>query len=205
MSNVSETCAFVNVDDIEAEPNVQMHFVPIVFMDSDQESIKRAGATVNPCVLRPESRGEIRLRSTDPADHPIVDPRYLTAGDDLRLSVKALKLARRILAQPSLSRFVESTEAYPGEGMDDDAALASYVRSKGKTVYHPVGTCRMGQDDMAVVDPELRVHGVRGLRVVDNSIMPTLISGNTNATAIMIGEKASDMVLGQRPLAPSNA
>jgi len=205
MSNVTEACAFVNVDDMESEPNVQMHFVPIVFMDSDQESVKRAGATVNPCVLRPESRGEIRLRSTDPAAHPIVDPRYLTASEDLRLSVKALKLARRILAQPSLSGFVESREAYPGEGMDDDAALASYVRSKGKTVYHPVGTCRIGHDDMAVVDPELRVRGLRNLRVVDNSIMPTLISGNTNATAIMIGEKASDMVLGQGPLAPSNA
>lgn len=205
MSNVTEACAFVNVDDMDAEPNIQMHFVPIVFMDSDQESVKRAGATVNPCVLRPESRGEIRLRSANPADHPIVDPRYLTAPEDMRLSVKALKLAREILAQSSFASFVETTEAYPGKAIEDDDALAAYVRSKGKTVYHPAGTCRMGHDDMAVVDPELRVRGLRNLRVVDNSIMPTLISGNTNATAIMIGEKASDLVRGLQPLAPSNA
>lgn len=205
MSNVTETCAFVNVDDMDAEPNVQMHFVPIVFMDSDQETVKRAGATLNPCVLRPESRGEIRLRSTDPAAHPLVDPRYLAAPEDLRLSVKALKLARRILAQPSLARYVEPEEAYPGRSADSDDSLEAYVRSRGKTVYHPVGTCRMGRDPMAVVDPELRVHGLRNLRVVDNSVMPTLISGNTNAAAIMIGEKASDMVRGVEPLVRSSA
>ena len=205
MSNVTEACAFVNVDDPEAEPNVQMHFVPIVFMDGDQEPVKKAGATINPCVLRPESRGEIRLRSADPAAHPLVDPRYLSAPEDMRLSVKGLNLARRILAQPALSRFVEPTEAFPGAALQDEAALQAYIRAKGKTVYHPVGTCRMGHDDMAVVDPELRVRGIRNLRVVDNSIMPTLISGNTNATAIMIGEKASDIVRGMAPLPPSNA
>lgn len=205
MSNVTETCAFVNVDDMDAEPNVQMHFVPIVFMDSDQDVVKRAGATLNPCVIRPESRGEIRLRSADPAAHPLIDPRYLTAPEDVRLSVKALKLARRILAQPSLSPFVEREEAYPGVAIESDDALEAYIRSKGKTVYHPVGTCRIGRDPLAVVDPELRVHGLRNLRVVDNSVMPTLISGNTNATAIMIGEKASDMVRGVKPLPPSNA
>lgn len=205
MSNVTEACAFMNVDDMEAEPNIQMHFVPIVFMDSDQETVKRAGATVNPCVLRPESRGEIRLRSKDAKDHPLIDPRYLSAPEDMRLSLKALKLAREILAQQSFSGFLEKTEAYPGRALNDDAALSAYIRSKGKTVYHPVGTCRMGSDEMSVVDPELRVHGLRNLRVVDNSIMPTLISGNTNATAIMIGEKASDMVRGIEPLTPSNA
>jgi len=205
MSNVTEACAFMNVDDMEAEPNIQMHFVPIVFMDSDQETVKRAGATVNPCVLRPESRGEIRLRSKDAKDHPLIDPRYLSAPEDMRLSLKALKLAREILAQQSFSGFLEKTEAYPGKALNDDAALSAYIRSKGKTVYHPVGTCRMGSDEMSVVDPELRVHGLRNLRVIDNSIMPTLISGNTNATAIMIGEKASDMVRGIEPLTPSNA
>ncbi|MDZ4393172.1 GMC family oxidoreductase [Cypionkella sp.] len=205
MSNVTEACAFVNVDDMEAEPNVQMHFVPIVFMDGDQEQVKRAGATINPCVLRPESRGEVRLRSIDPAADPIIDPRYLSAPEDMRLSVKALNLARRILAQPSLAGYVEATEAFPGAAMQDQAALESYIRARGKTVYHPVGTCRMGVDDMAVVDPELRVRGLRNLRVVDNSVMPTLISGNTNAPAIMIGEKASDLIRGVGPLQRSNA
>lgn len=205
MSNVTESCAFVNVDDMEAEPNVQMHFVPIVFMDSDQEQVTKAGATINPCVLRPQSRGELRLRSVNPAEYPIIDPRYLSHPDDMRLSLKALRLARKIFAQPSFAPFVESIEAYPGNAVQDDAALDNYIRSKGKTVYHPVGTCRMGTDDMAVVDPELRVHGLRHLRVVDNSIMPTLISGNTNAPAIMIGEKASDLIRGVDSLQPSNA
>lgn len=205
MSNVTEACAFVNVDDIEAEPNVQMHFVPIVFMDGDQEQVKRAGATINPCVLRPESRGEIRLRSTDPAAHPIIDPRYLSAPEDMRISIRALHMARRILAQPALAPFVEPREAFPGDAMQEPAALQAYIRARGKTVYHPVGTCRMGRDEMAVVDPELRVHGLRNLRVVDNSIMPSLVSGNTNAAAIMIGEKASDLIRGVKPLPPSNA
>ncbi|GCA51063.1 alcohol dehydrogenase [Sinorhizobium sp. KGO-5] len=205
MSNVTEACAFVNVDDKEEEPNVQLHFVPIVFMDSDQEQIKRAGATINPCVLRPHSRGEIRLRSTNPADHPMIDPRYLSHPEDMRLSIKGLKLAREILAQPAFAPFVEKAEAFPGPDAEDDQRLQSYIRSKGKTVYHPVGTCRMGTDDMAVVDPQLRVRGLRNLRVVDNSIMPTLISGNTNAPAIMIGEKASDLIRGIDPLPPSNA
>jgi choline dehydrogenase len=205
MSNVTEACAFVNVDDPDEEPNVQMHFVPIVFMDSDQETVKRAGATLNPCVLRPESRGEIRLRSANPAAHPIVDPRYLSAPSDMRISLKALSLARRILSQPSLQPYVEGSEAYPGDEMHDEPALANYIRSKGKTVYHPVGTCRMGKDGNAVVGPDLRVIGLRNLRVVDNSVMPTLISGNTNAAAIMIGEKGSDLVLGVPPIPPSNA
>ncbi|RWR09232.1 sorbosone dehydrogenase [Sinirhodobacter populi] len=195
MSNVSEACAFVNPDDPAAEPNLQMHFVPIVFLDGDREKVKRAGATINPCVLRPQSRGEIRLRSADPAAHPIIDPRYLTHPEDMRLSVAGLRMAREILAQPAFARYVEPCEAYPGD-MQDGAALEGYIRAMGKTVYHPVGTCRMGRDDMAVVDPELRVHGIRNLRVVDNSVMPTLISGNTNAPAIMIGERASDLVQG---------
>ncbi len=205
MSNVTEACAFMNVDDPEAEPNIQMHFVPIVFIEGETAPIKRAGATVNPCVLRPESRGEIRLRNADPSVNPLIDPRYLSAAEDMRLSVKGLQLARRILTQPAFAPFVEPTEAFPGAAMQDEEALQSYIRARGKTVYHPVGTCRMGQDDMAVVDPQLRVRGLRNLRVVDNSVMPTLVSGNTNATAIMIGEKASDIILGLRPLPPSNA
>ncbi|SDN03484.1 GMC family oxidoreductase [Ensifer sp. YR511] len=203
MSNVTEACCFINVDDPQAEPNIQMHFVPIVFFDMDREVVKQAGATVNPCVLRPKSRGEVRLRSTNPADAPLIDPRYLSDPDDLRLSVAALRRAREILAARAFLPYVEREEAYPGREVKSDAALAEYVRDRGKTVYHPVGTCRMGKDDGSVVDPELRVRGIRNLRVVDNSVMPRLISGNTNATAIMIGEKASDLVRGVRALQPS--
>lgn len=203
-SNVTEACCFVNVDDMDAEPNVQMHFVPIVFLDQGSESIKRAGATINPCVLRPKSRGELKLKSINPADDPSIDPRYLSDPEDLRLSVAGLQLARRILAQQSFARFLEGEEAFPGKDMTSQEDLSQYVRSRGKTVYHPVGTCRMGRDEMAVVDPELRVQGIRNLRVVDNSVMPNLISGNTNATAIMIGEKASDLIRRIAPLAPAN-
>ena len=206
MSNVTEACAFVNVDDPEQEPNIQMHFVPIVFMEGYvQQPIKRAGVTINPCVLRPESRGEVRLRCADPEALPVVDPRYLTAPGDMRLSLKGLACARHILTQSAFAPYVEKAEAFPGEDVQDEASLRAYIRSRGKTVYHPVGTCRMGKDDRAVVDPELRVRGLRNLRIVDNSVMPSLISGNTNATAIMIGEKASDLIRGLPPLPASNA
>ncbi|MCR6497410.1 GMC family oxidoreductase N-terminal domain-containing protein [Shinella sp. CPCC 101442] len=198
MSNVTEACAFMNVDDEDAEPNIQMHFAPIVFIDGYlNQKIRRAGATINPCVLRPKSRGEIRLRSSDAKAHPVVDPRYLSDSDDMRLSLKGLEVARSILAQPAFAPFVEKTEAYPGKDLGDGAALSAYIRGRGKTVFHPVGTCRMGNDECAVVDPQLRVKGMRSLRVVDNSIMPSLVSGNTNAAAIMIGEKASDIMLGR--------
>jgi len=205
MSNVTEACAFFNVDDLKAEPNIQLHFVPIVFFDLDREQIKRAGATINPCVLRPKSRGEVRLRSTNPKDVPVVDPRYLSHPEDVRLSRKSLKFAREILAQPAFEKYLESTEAFPGASVQTDEQIDAYVRDRSKTVYHPVGTCKMGIDEMSVVDPELRVYGIRNLRVVDNSIMPNLISGNTNAPAIMIGEKASDIIRGVGPLPRSNA
>jgi len=203
MSNVTEACCFVNVDEPEAEPNIQMHFVPIVFFDMDREQVKKAGATINPCVLRPKSRGELRLRSADPAAAPIIDPRYLSDPDDVRLSVAGLRQARDILSAPAFSNYVEAEEAYPGKALQSEADLAAYVRDRGKTVYHPAGTCRMGSDDMAVVDPQLRVRGIRNLRVVDNSVMPRLISGNTNATAIMIGEKAADYIRGGNLLEPA--
>ncbi|MGF6767605.1 choline dehydrogenase [Paraburkholderia sp. GAS199] len=197
-SNVTEACAFINVDEPDERPNVQMHFVPIVFLDLDADTVKKAGATINPCVLRPMSRGEIRLKSADPAASLSIDPRYLQHPEDCRIAVKGLKAAREVLAQDALRQYTEE-ESLPGPSVRGDAELLEFIRRRAKTVYHPVGTCKMGMDDEAVVDPELRVRGIAGLRVVDASIMPNLISGNTNAASIMIGEKAADMVLG-RPL-----
>jgi choline dehydrogenase len=142
--------------------------------------------------LRPESRGEIKLKSPDPFDAPAVHPNYLAAETDRRTIVAGLKLCRQILATPHMQNFIEA-EFQPGSAVESDEELLDYARRRGGTVYHPTTTCKMGNDPMAVVDPELRVYGVDGLRVADASVMPTVVSGNTNAATIMIGEKAADM------------
>jgi len=143
--------------------------------------------------LRPESRGRIELKSADPADPPALHPNYLATETDRQTIVEGLKLLRRIAATSAMQRFITS-EFQPGPALADDAALLDYARRRGGAVYHPTSTCKMGIDPMAVVDPELRVHGLTGLRVADASIMPSVVSGNTNAATIMIGEKLADMV-----------
>jgi choline dehydrogenase len=143
--------------------------------------------------LRPDSRGEIKLKSADPADPPAVYPNYLTAENDQRTIVAGLRLCRELLAQPALAQFVAS-EYLPGVAVQSDTELLDFARRRGGTVYHPTSTCKMGIDAMAVVDPELRVRGVTGLRVADASVMPTVVSGNTNAATIMIGERCADLV-----------
>ncbi|MBV8121370.1 MAG: choline dehydrogenase [Alphaproteobacteria bacterium] len=143
--------------------------------------------------LRPESRGEIKLKSPDPFDAPAVHPNYLSAETDQQTIVAGLKLIRRILANPHMQPFVES-EFQPGPAVESDGQLLDYARRRGGTVYHPTSTCKMGSDPLAVVDADLRVHGIDGLRVADASIMPTVVSGNTNAATIMIGEKLADIV-----------
>jgi choline dehydrogenase-like flavoprotein len=203
-SNVTEACAFVNTDNAQERPNAQMHFVPIVFFDLDQETIKKPGATINTCVLRPMSRGEIRLTDNKADTPPHIDPRYFAHPEDRRVAIKGLNLSREILAQPAMRAYT-GEEVFPGLNVRSDEALLTYISERAKTVYHPVGTCKMGDDDLAVVDPQLRVRGLRNLRVVDASIMPNLISGNTNAPSIMIGEKAADMILGRAALPASTA
>jgi choline dehydrogenase len=150
--------------------------------------------------LRPESRGRIELRSADPADPPAVYPNYLATQTDQQTIVDGLKLLRRIMATPQMQRLIAS-EFQPGAKIATDEELLAYARERGGTVYHPTSTCKMGVDAMAVVDPELRVHGIVGLRVADASIMPTLVSGNTNAATIMIGERAADLARQKMALA----
>jgi choline dehydrogenase len=183
-----------------ASPDVKISISPFS-AERPQDGLHRfSGFTSIAYQLRPESRGEIKLKSPDPFDAPAVHPNYLAAETDQRTIVAGLELIRRILANPHMQQFIEK-EFQPGPAVATDEQLLDYARHRGGTVYHPTSTCRMGSDPMAVVDAELRVHGIEGLRVADASIMPTVVSGNTNAAAIMIGEKLADMARQQMRLA----
>ena len=176
-----------------ASPDVKISISPFS-AERPQDGLHRfSGFTSIAYQLRPESRGEIKLKSPDPFDAPAVHPNYLATETDQRTIVAGLKLIRQILATPRMHALIEA-EFQPGTAVESDEELLYYARRRGGTVYHPTSTCKMGNDPLAVVDAELRVHGVEGLRVADASIMPTVVSGNTNAATIMIGEKVADMV-----------
>jgi choline dehydrogenase-like flavoprotein len=151
------------------------------------------------CALRPRSRGTIRLKSADPADKPAIHANYLSDADgyDLRMLVEGVKLSREIFATPPFAAY-RGAEIFPGADVRSESDVVAFIRRKAETIYHPVGTCRMGVDEHAVVDSELRVRGIEGLRVVDASVMPCLPGGNTNAPTIMIAEQAADFILGAR-------
>ena len=153
----------------------------------------QGGVTLNSAYLRPRSRGTVRLASADPLAAPLIDPNYWEDPHDREMSIRGLKLAREMMAQEALKPFVLA-ERLPGPQIKTDQDFFDYACRHSKTDHHPAGTCRMGSDDQAVVDPELRFNGLSGLRVVDASIMPRVVSANTNATAIMIAEKAADMI-----------
>jgi choline dehydrogenase len=167
----------------------------VLFVDEGLAPPPEHGATIGSIVLQPQSRGHVGLRSGDPLDAPVIEPRYLTdpAGDDLRVLLHGVRLARRIAAAPALARHVRA-EFLPGDDVQTDDELVAGVRERAHTLYHPVGTCRMGTDDDAVVDPELRVRGVAGLRVVDASVMPRIPRAHTNWPTVMIAEKAADLI-----------
>lgn len=173
-------------------PDVQYHFVPAVLEDHGRENIKAHGFSVHTCVLRPDSRGTVRLASKNAADAPLIDPNFLSDDRDIALLRDGVRLCKRICEAPALMAFGPK-DRHPID-YEDDAALDAMIRARADTIYHPVGTCRMGNDADAVVDSELRFNGVSGLYVADASIMPRLISGNTNAPSIMIGERCADFV-----------
>ena len=199
-STLFETGAFAYADDAARSPDVQFHLGLGSGIEAGVAKLKNNGLTLNAAFIRPRSRGSVRLGSNDPAAMPLIDPNYFADPYDREISIKGLRIARELLQQPALKPFLLG-ERLPGPELVSDEDLFEYACRSGKTQHHPVGTCRMGHDAMAVVSPDnLRVHGISGLRVCDASIMPRLVSSNTNAATIMAGEKGSDIIRGREPL-----
>ncbi|MCT7377365.1 GMC family oxidoreductase [Chelativorans salis] len=200
-SSLFETGGFWYADPTAAHPDIQFHLGLGSGIEAGVEKLKNPGVTLNSAFLRPRSRGTVRLKSADPADTPLIDPNYWSDPYDREMAFRGLRLARDIMRQKALERFV-AREVLPGPGADSDEALFDYACRTAKTDHHPVGTCRMGTGETAVVTPELKVRGIEGLRVCDASVMPRIPSSNTNASAIMVGEKGADLVLGREPAPP---
>jgi choline dehydrogenase len=185
---------FFRTSPLAATPDVQVHF--IIFSADTAGAVLHSfpGFITSVCQLRPESRGFVHIKSADPRKAPAIQPRYLSSPTDRDTVVAGIKLLRRIMSQPAMRRYIAEERA-PDPHCTSDAELLAFARATGTTVFHPTSTCRMGPDSTAVVDERLRVHGIERLRVVDGSIMPTVVSGNTNAAIVMIGEKGADMIL----------
>lgn len=188
----AESGGFWRVTPDAPAPDVQWHFVPAMLEDHGRTKVKGHGFSLHACVLRPESRGTVRLASARAEDPPVIDPNFLEDDRDMAVLRAGVRLSHRIVASPALAEY-DPKDRYPVD-LDDDAQLDELIRNRADTVYHPVGTCRMGGDADSVVDPALKARGVEGLWVADASVMPRLVSGNTNAPSIMIGERCADFV-----------
>ncbi|MGI9332604.1 MAG: GMC family oxidoreductase, partial [Gammaproteobacteria bacterium] len=197
-SNIVEGGAFWYADGSRPMPDLQFHFLAGAGVEAGVPAVPSgSGCTLNSYTLRPRSRGSVTLRTANPDDAPIVDPNFIADAYDLKTSVEGIRISREIMNQPALAGYVKR-EHFPGNGVKTQAEFEAYARQFGRTSYHPTGTCKMGTDEMAVVDPQTRVHGLEGIRICDSSIMPSLIGSNTNAASIMIAEKASDLIRGNR-------
>src|SRR6476619_3397185 len=192
----SQLGAFVRSDPARAHANLQYHVQPLSLRAYDQPIDRFAAFTASVCNLNPTSRGTVTLRSASIHDPPRIAPDYLATDDDRRVAAESLRVTRRIVAQPALARYMPR-ELKPGVQFESDAELAQLAGDIGTTIFHPVGTAKMGPaaDPKAVVDARLRVHGIDGLRVVDASVMPTITSGNTNSPTLMIAERGAEWVL----------
>ena len=196
-SNVVEGGVFWDRNQKNPVPELQFHFLAGAGAEEGVPSVPAgsSGITLNSYTLRPKARGTVRLRSSDPADPPLVDPNYLGHPDDLKTSAEGVKLSVEMFQQKSLQKYIRRIQ-YPDSSVKTQKDFEDYARQYGRTSYHPTCTCKMGTDEMAVVDPQLRVHGLEGIRICDSSAMPSLVGSNTNAPTIMIGEKASDLIRG---------
>jgi choline dehydrogenase-like flavoprotein len=192
-TNYAEAGGFIKSQVNESIPDLQLHFVIGKLLNHGRTTTLGHGFSCHVCLLRPRSRGSVRLASNDPFAAPLIDPNFLGDRDDMDRMVRGFKLMRHILAQPALAA-AQGRELAASAGAQTDAQIEHFIRDHADTIYHPVGTCRMGSGAMDVVDAQLRVHGLAGLRVVDASIMPRVVGGNTNAPVIMIAEKAADMI-----------
>ncbi|MEE8351562.1 MAG: GMC family oxidoreductase N-terminal domain-containing protein [Rhodospirillales bacterium] len=193
----SQLGAFVKSDPALETPNLEYHVQPLTLEKFGEPLHPFPAFTASVCNLRPESRGHVKIKTPDPFAAPSIQPNYLSTHGDRLVAAESIRLTRRIVAQPALEKY-QPEEFMPEENPQTDDELAKAAGDVGTTIFHPIGTCKMGSDDMAVVDDRLRVRGISGLRVVDASIMPTITSGNTNSPVIMIAEKASDMILQDR-------
>jgi choline dehydrogenase-like flavoprotein len=192
-TNFAEAGGFIKSRPEETLPDLQLHFVIGKLIDHGRKTVLGHGYSCHVCLLRPNSRGNIQLASADPMAAPLIDPNFLAERDDAERLVRGFKVMRRILQQPALAA-CRGAELPASALAQTDAQIEQFIRDHADTIYHPVGTCRMGPGADAVVDAQLRVRGVAGLRVVDASIMPSIVAGNTNAPVIMIAEKAADMI-----------
>jgi len=195
-SNVAESGAFVKTSPDLPEPNLQYHFAPVYYINHGFTAPDGHGFTIGPTLVRPQSSGHLALHSTDPTQHPAIYANYLASEADMQVLIEGVKLARRLAQTKAFDPF-RGQEMLPGPQVQSDEEIAAYVRNNAESLYHPVGTCKMGDDELAVVDNQLRVRGLEGLHVVDASIMPTVINGNTNAPTIMIAEKIADLLRGR--------
>jgi choline dehydrogenase len=204
--NFLESGAFLKSRPDLDRPDLQLHCVLAIMQDHGKTVVKKDGFTVHVCQLRPESRGSVGLASADPLADPAIRANYLASEEDRRALREGAKMVRAVAAQSALKP-IRGDELFPGPEVQSDVDIDAWIRRTAETIYHPVGTCRMGVmgDGMAVVDDTLKVFGLEGLRVVDASVMPTLVGGNTNAPTIMVAEKASDLILGKERLAPLDA
>jgi choline dehydrogenase-like flavoprotein len=194
-SSLFNSGGFWYADSGASHPDIQFHFGLGSGIEAGIAKLKNSGVTLNATIMRPRSRGTVRLKSANPADHPLIDPNFWGDAYDRDINMKGMEMSRAILSQPALKPFILA-ERLPGKGVSDPKELFDYACRMAKTDHHPAGACAMGNGSMHVVSPQLKVHGIQGLRVADTSIQPNVISSNTNACAMMIAEKAADMILG---------